>query len=44
MATFAAVPGMDPRTAKKASAYLGGFFADVATDASVEAKLLKSCL
>ncbi len=44
MASFAAVPGMDPKTAKKASAYLGGFFADVATDASVEAKLLKTCL
>ncbi len=44
MATFAAVPGMDPRTVKKASAYLGGFFADIATDASAGAKLLKSCL
>lgn len=44
MATFASVPGMDPRTAKKASAYLGGFFADIATDASAEAKLIKTCL
>jgi len=44
MATFAAVPGMDPKTAKKATAYLGGFFADIATDASVEAKLIKTCL
>jgi len=44
MATFAAVPGMDPRTAKKATAYLGGFFADIATDASAEAKLIKTCL
>ncbi|HEV2043541.1 MAG TPA: hypothetical protein VGR05_02570, partial [Sphingomicrobium sp.] len=44
MASFAAVPGMDPRTAKKASAYLGGFFADIATDASAEAKLIKTCL
>ncbi len=44
MATFASVPGMDPKTAKKASAYLGGFFADIATDASVEAKLIKTCL
>ena len=44
MATFAAEPGMDPRTVKKASAYLGGFFADIATDASVEAKLIKTCL
>ncbi|MEO7410730.1 MAG: hypothetical protein ABIU10_05350 [Sphingomicrobium sp.] len=44
MATFAAVPGMDPKTAKKAAGYLGGFFADIATDASVEAKLIKTCL
>ncbi len=44
MATFAAVPEMDQRTVKKASAYLGGFFADIATDASVEAKLIKTCL
>ena len=44
MATFAAVPGMDPKTVKKATLYLGGFFADIATDASAEAKLIKSCL
>ena len=44
MATFAAVPGMDPKTAKKAAGYLGGFFADLATDAGIEAKLLKTCL
>ena len=42
-ATFAAVPGMNPRTVKKATAYLGGFFADIATDASAEAKLIKDC-
>ena len=44
MATFESVPGMDPRTVKKATAYLGGFFADIATDASAEAKLIKTCL
>lgn len=44
MATFASVPGMDPRTVKKATAYLGGFFADIATDASAEGKLIKTCL
>lgn len=44
MANFASVPGLDPRTVGKASAYLGGFFADIATDASAEAKLLKTCL
>ncbi len=44
MATFAAVPGLDPRTAGKASAYIGLFFADIATEASAEAKLIKNCL
>ena len=44
MATFASVPGMDPRTVKKATAYLGGFFADIASDTSAEAKLIKTCL
>jgi hypothetical protein len=44
MATFAAVPGMDPRTARKATSYLGGFFADIASEAGVEGKLIKTCL
>ena len=44
MATFAKVPGLDPKTAKKASAYLGSFFADIASDAGAEAKLIKTCL
>lgn len=44
MATFASVPGMDPKTVRKATAFLGGFFADIATDASAEAKLIKTCL
>jgi hypothetical protein len=35
---------LDQRTAKKATSYLGGFFADIATDASAEAKLIKTCL
>jgi len=44
MANFASVPGLNPGTVAKATAFLGGFFADIATDASAEAKLLKSCL
>ncbi len=44
MATFAAVPGMEPKTTDKARTYLGGFFADIANDSSVETKLLKTCL
>ena len=44
MATFSTVPGLDPRVTKKATNYLAGFFADIASDATVEAKLLKTCL
>ena len=44
MATFGTVPGLEPRTVQKATAYLGGFFADIASDASAEAKLIKTCL
>jgi hypothetical protein len=44
MATFASIPGLDPRTARKATNYLGGFFADIATEQTAEAKLIKSCV
>ena len=44
VATFATIPGLDPRMARKAAAYLGSFFADIATDADAQAKLLKTCL
>lgn len=44
MANYSTIPGLDPKMAKKATNYLGGFFADIATDASVESKLLKTCL
>ncbi|MEO6580917.1 MAG: hypothetical protein ABIN83_07170 [Sphingomicrobium sp.] len=44
LATFASVPGLSPQLAKKATNFLGGFFVDIATDASAEAKLLKTCL
>lgn len=44
MATYASIPGIDPRIARKAASYLGGFFADIATETSAEAKLLKTCL
>jgi hypothetical protein len=38
------VPGLEPRTRSRALAYLGGFFNDIATDQSVQAKLLKDCI
>jgi hypothetical protein len=37
-------PGLDERTRRKAAAYLEGFFAEIATDADVSARLLKRCL
>jgi hypothetical protein len=44
LAVLGQVPGLDPRTQRTASAYLGRFFADIATDADVNAKVLRSCL
>lgn len=43
-AVFNQVPGMAERTKSKAIAYLGTFFADIATDEAVRANLLKDCL
>ena len=38
------IPGLDPRAAATAKAYLEGFFTDVATDDDVTRNLLKTCL
>ncbi|MEO5972822.1 MAG: hypothetical protein ABIP91_05620, partial [Sphingomicrobium sp.] len=38
------IPGLEPATRRKAAAFLGGFFNDIASDATVGAKLLKSCV
>ena len=43
-AVLSQVPGMDGRTRGKALGYLARFFEDIATDASVQAKVLKSCV
>ena len=43
-AVLSQVPGMDSRTRGKALGYLARFFEDIATDASVQAKVLKSCV
>jgi hypothetical protein len=43
IATLASTPGLEPKTISRAQAYLGGFFNDVASDASVAA-LLKRCV
>lgn len=41
---FAQIPGLDQRTRAKAVAYLGGFFAEIATDDSVRSNILRKCL
>jgi hypothetical protein len=44
LAALAQVPGLDPRTQQRAANYLGGFFADIATDAATGGKILNRCL
>lgn len=43
-AVYAQVPGLEERTRRKALAYLGSFFAEIDSDASVRANLLKDCM
>lgn len=43
-AELAAVPGLDARALASARAFIGQFFAEIATDQSVEAKILKRCV
>ena len=44
MAAITSTPGIDPDRAAKAIGFLDGFFADIATDDSVNAKLLRRCV
>lgn len=44
LATLAATPGLDAKTVRKASAFLERGLADIATDAAVQDKLLKTCV
>lgn len=43
-AALAAVPGLDPRALASARAFMAAFFAEIATDQSVEAKILRTCI
>jgi hypothetical protein len=43
-AALARVPGLEERTKRKALAYLGTFFDDIASDEAVRANVLKGCL
>jgi hypothetical protein len=44
LGVLAETPGMEPRTQRSAAAYLERFFADIATDADVSAKMLNRCV
>ena len=43
LAALAATPGLDPSTEARAESFLGSFFADVASDDLVAARVLKRC-
>ena len=43
-ALFSQIPGIDSRTRGKALGYLARFFEDISTDASVQARVLKTCV
>ena len=44
LAALSQTPGLDPKAQQRAANYLGGFFADIATDASVGGKILGRCV
>ena len=44
MAVLSTTPGLDEDRRRKASAYLDDFFSDIATDADVTKRLLKTCI
>jgi hypothetical protein len=44
MAAITSTPGLDPATASRAIGFLDGFFADIASDDAVNARLLRRCV
>lgn len=44
IAAISSTPGIDPKTVQRATAFLDSFFADIASNDTVKAKVLKSCL
>ena len=44
MVALSSVPGLEPKTQQRAIAYLDGFYADDADDASAQAKILNRCV
>jgi len=43
-AVFSQIPGLEERTKRKALAYLGTFYSEIATDEAVRANVLKDCI
>ena len=43
-ALYGQIPGLSERTRAKALAYLAGFYEQIATDQTMQAKVLKSCI
>ncbi|WP_162888033.1 hypothetical protein [Sphingomonas mesophila] len=43
-AILGSIPGLSPAVGARATAYLEGFFRDIATDLTAEAKMLRTCL
>lgn len=43
-AILAAIPDLSPASRAKATRYLGGFFADIASDSTADARLFRTCL
>ena len=44
MAALSSVPGLEPDTARRAISYLDAFYANDASDADAEAKILNRCV
>ena len=44
LAALSTTPGLDPKTATRASAFLDSFFADIASNDTMQAKVLKTCI
>jgi hypothetical protein len=44
IAAVSSTPGLDPTTAKRAIGFLDGFFADIASDETVNAKIVARCI
>ena len=44
MAELDGIPGLDDRTRSNARSFLSGFYADIATDAAVESRIIRNCV